>query len=63
MLWKDVVHVEFSSSSKSLRLTDVKQKIGVGYSMIVDDMKSKLAPLVIGSLDKVQSFYKRMGLS
>jgi len=69
MLWKDVMQVEFSPSSKGLKFSDGKQKIGVGYSMVgfqslLDEMKSKLAPQVISdSLEKVQRFYKRMGLS
>jgi hypothetical protein len=69
MLWKAVTKVEFSPGSKSLKFTDGKQKIGVGYSMIgfqslLDEMQKQLTSQVLGdSLQKVQSFYKRMGLS
>jgi len=69
MLWKDVTKVQFNPGSKSLKFTDGKQKIGVGYSMIgfqslLDEMKRQLEPQVLGdSLEKVQSFYKKMGLS
>jgi hypothetical protein len=69
ILWKAVTKAEFSHGSKSLKFTDGKQKIGVGYSMIgfqslLDEMQKQLTPQVLGdSLQKVQSFYKRMGLS
>jgi hypothetical protein len=69
MLWKDVMQVEFSPSSKGLKFTDGKQKIGVGYSMIgfqslLDEMQKQLSSQVLGdSIQKVQGFYKRMGLS
>ncbi len=69
MLWKNITKVEFSPGSKSLKLTDGKQKIDVSYSMIgfqslLDEMQKQLTPQILGdSLQKVQSFYKRMGLS
>jgi hypothetical protein len=69
ILWKAVTKVEFSLGSKSLNLTDGKQKIGVGYSMIgfqslLDEMQKQLTPQVFGdSLQKAQGFYKSVGLS
>ena len=69
MLWKDVTKVEFNAGSKSLKFTDGKQNIGVGYSMIgfqslLDEMQKQLSSQVLGdSIQKVQGFYKRMGLS
>ena len=67
MFGKDVK--VFNSNRKSLKVTYGKQSLGVNYTVVgfqslLDAIKAKLDPsLWQDAMSKIDSFYKRMGIS